>query len=250
MADRVDRSDPDVRESASLPAPYANPWSSLARDLRAVSADLRLRLLELWRRNREGDLSAPGFWPRDLTPLFWPLVLVLPLLLLVAGVLQWQRLHPEPPPPPQVEQLTTTPLPEARLLPEPPAAERPFAPDLIIESDTEIQGQSEPDQEPLPEPQTALPRLDPLLEVLVADDPDDLILAADPRPSSNSVRLLVSEIWEDLPESRRQAQAESWWERLEAEGFSALRIESSDQRLLARTARVGSGMILFDPQNR
>ncbi len=230
MADRSDRSDPGVEESGSLPAPYANPWSSLAQDLRAVAADLRLRLQELWRRNREGDLSTPGFWPRDLAPLFWPLVLVLPALLLAAGVMQWQRLHPEPPPPPQVEQLTTTPLPEARLLPDQPAME--------------------PDPEPAPEPETALPRLDPLLQFLAADDSDGLILAAEPQLSRNSVRLIVSDDWLAWPQARRQALAESWWEQLEAEGFSALTIESSDQRLLARTARVGNGMILFNVEDR
>jgi hypothetical protein len=230
MADRSDRSDPAVEESGSLPAPYANPWSSLAQDLRAVAADLRLRLQELWRRNREGDLSTPGFWPRDLAPLFWPLVLVLPALLLAAGVMQWQRLHPEPPPPPQVEQITTTPLPEARLLPEQPA--------------------TEPAPEPAPEPEAALPRLDPLLQFLAADDSDGLILAAEPQLSRNGVRLLVSDDWLDWPQARRQALAESWWERLEAEGFSALTIESSDQRLLARTARVGNGMILFNVEDR
>jgi len=195
-----------------------------------VAADLRLRLQELWRRNREGDLSTPGFWPRDLAPLFWPLVLVLPALLLAAGVMQWQRLHPEPTPPPQVEQLTTTPLPEARLLPDQPA--------------------TEPDPEPAPEPEAALPRLDPLLQFLAADDSDGLILAAEPQLSRNSVRLLVSDDWLDWPQARRQALAESWWERLEAEGFSALTIESSDQRLLARTARVGNGMILFNVEDR
>jgi len=230
MADRSDRSDPGVEESGSLPAPYANPWSSLAQDLRAVAADLRLRLQELWRRNREGDLSTPGFWPRDLAPLFWPLVLVLPALLLAAGVMQWQRLHPEPPPPPQVEQLTTTPLPEARLLPDQPAME--------------------PDPEPAPEPETALPRLDPLLQFLAADDSDGLILAAEPQLSRNSVRLIVSDDWLAWPQARRQALAESWWEQLEVEGFSALTIESSDQRLLARTARVGNGMILFNVEDR
>jgi hypothetical protein len=230
MADRSDRSDPGVEESGSLPAPYANPWSSLAQDLRAVAADLRLRLQELWRRNREGDLSTPGFWPRDLAPLFWPLVLVLPALLLAAGVMQWQRLRPEPPPPPQVEQLTTTPLPEARLLPDQPAME--------------------PDPEPAPEPETALPRLDPLLQFLAADDSDGLILAAEPQLSRNSVRLIVSDDWLAWPQARRQALAESWWEQLEVEGFSALTIESSDQRLLARTARVGNGMILFNVEDR
>ena len=195
-----------------------------------MAADLRLRLQELWRRNREGDLSTPGFWPRDLAPLFWPLVLVLPALLLAAGVMQWQRLHPEPPPPPQVEQLTTTPLPEARLLPDQPA--------------------TEPDPEPAPEPEAALPRLDPLLQFLAADDSDGLILAAEPQLSRNSVRLLVSDDWLAWPQARRQALAERWWERLEAEGFSALTIESSDQRLLARTARVGNGMILFNVEDR
>jgi len=195
-----------------------------------VAADLRLRLQELWRRNREGDLSTPGFWPRDLAPLFWPLVLVLPALLLAAGVMQWQRLHPEPPPPPQVEQLTTTPLPEARLLPDQPA--------------------TEPDPEPAPEPDAALPRLDPLLQFLAADDSDGLILAAEPQLSRNSVRLLVSDDWLAWPQARRQALAERWRERLEAEGFSALAIESSDQRLLARTARVGNGMILFNVEDR
>lgn len=242
MADRSDRSDPGVEESGSLPAPYANPWSSLAQDLRAVAADLRLRLQELWRRNREGDLSTPGFWPRDLAPLFWPLVLVLPALLLAAGVMQWQRLHPEPPPPPQVEQLTTTPLPEARLLPDQPAMEPVQAP--------APEAAPEPDPEPAPEPETVLPRLDPLLQFLAADDSDGLILAAEPQLSRNSVRLIVSDDWLAWPQARRQALAESWWEQLEIEGFSALTIESSDQRLLARTARVGNGMILFNVEDR
>ena len=141
MADRADRSDSGVPESGSLPAPYANPWSSLAQDLRAVAADLRLRLQELWRRNREGDLSTPGFWPRDLAPLFWPLALALPALLLAAGVMQWQRLHPEPPPHPQVEQLTTTPLPEARLLPDQPATKPVQAP---VQAPAKIQHRNQP----------------------------------------------------------------------------------------------------------
>ncbi len=250
MADRADRSDSGVPESGSLPAPYANPWSSLAQDLRAVAADLRLRLQELWRRNREGDLSTPGFWPRDLAPLFWPLALALPALLLAAGVMQWQRLHPEPPPHPQVEQLTTTPLPEARLLPDQPATKPVQAPVQAPAQDPAPEPAQEPAAAPVLEPEAALPRLDPLLQFLAADDPDGLIFVAEPLLSRNSVRLLVSDDWLDWPHARRQALAESWWERLEAEGFSALTIESSDQRLLARTARVGNGMILFNVDDR
>ena len=61
----------------NLPAPYVSPWREFARNLRSMAADLRLRLQEVWRRNREGDLSVPGFWPQGLAPWFWPLLLVL-----------------------------------------------------------------------------------------------------------------------------------------------------------------------------
>ena len=63
----------DSRPS-ELPASYRNPWEALAEDLRAVVADARLRLREFWRRNGEGNLWRPAWWPRDLAPLFWPLV--------------------------------------------------------------------------------------------------------------------------------------------------------------------------------
>lgn len=71
------------RPATPLPAPYRNPWSGLAEALRAVAADRRLALQRLWRRNRDGELPLPAFWPRDLAPLFWPLVLSVVLALLV-----------------------------------------------------------------------------------------------------------------------------------------------------------------------
>ena len=75
----------DPAGGSNLPAPYRNPWRSLAEALSAVAADSRLRLQELWRRNGEGDLRRPGWWPRDLAPLFWPLLLAAVLTLLAAG---------------------------------------------------------------------------------------------------------------------------------------------------------------------
>ncbi|WP_411867167.1 hypothetical protein [Vulcanococcus limneticus] len=79
--------------STNLPAPYRSPWRALAEDLRAVAASLRLGLQELWRRNGQGDLPRPGPWPRDLAPLFWPLLLALALAaLLLVGVGLGRRL--------------------------------------------------------------------------------------------------------------------------------------------------------------
>jgi hypothetical protein len=75
----------DPAGGSNLPAPYRNPWRSLAEAMSAVAADSRLRLQELWRRNGEGDLRRPGWWPRDLAPLFWPLLLAAVLTLLAAG---------------------------------------------------------------------------------------------------------------------------------------------------------------------
>ena len=77
---------------ANLPAPYRSPWSLLAGDLVAVGADLALRRRELWRRNREGQLPCPRFWPASLAASFWPLVLVLALALLGAGL--WLAARP------------------------------------------------------------------------------------------------------------------------------------------------------------
>ena len=78
----------------NLPAPYVSPWKDLARNLRALWADLGLRARELWRRNREGDLSVPAFWPSDLAPLFWPLVLAFSFALLVSAGVQLNALRP------------------------------------------------------------------------------------------------------------------------------------------------------------
>ncbi|HCA60846.1 MAG TPA: hypothetical protein DEO90_03160, partial [Synechococcales bacterium UBA8647] len=69
-----------------LPVPWSSPWKQLrqdlARDLPAVGSASVLRLRELWRRNREGDLSVPGFWPQALSAWFWPLLLAVALSLL------------------------------------------------------------------------------------------------------------------------------------------------------------------------
>lgn len=77
-------SEPPAREpSRDLPALYQDPWRRLADDLRAVVASLRLRIWELWRRNRQGQVRVPGFWPAELAPLFWPLLLAAALALLL-----------------------------------------------------------------------------------------------------------------------------------------------------------------------
>ena len=90
----------------NLPAPYVSPWKEFARNLRALWADLGLRGRELWRRNREGNLSIPAFWPEELAAWFWPAVVALVLAALVAIAIvikatpRQQASSPPPPPVP------------------------------------------------------------------------------------------------------------------------------------------------------
>jgi hypothetical protein len=82
---------PGARESpgspSQLPAPYVPPWKRLGEDLVATLAWLGLKLRELWRRNGEGALPVPPFWPDRWPQLFWPLALVAVL----ATALAWSR---------------------------------------------------------------------------------------------------------------------------------------------------------------
>lgn len=91
----------DPAGGSNLPAPYRNPWFALADDLRAALADLGLRVRELRRRNGDGSLWRPGWWPAGLAPLFWPLLLALTLAVLVGlalGSTQLLRHQPVPAP--------------------------------------------------------------------------------------------------------------------------------------------------------
>ena len=242
----------DPRDKGALPAPYQSPWEALRRDVPAALADLRLRGRELWRRNWEGDLSSPGFWPQNLAPLFWPLLLVLVLAVLILGVMQLKAalapgIGPEPA---GIERILTTPLPEARPLvatpeslpSEPVASESSIAADPIA-------------AEPVPaEPEIPVLQVTPLMRLLEEVDrdaavPRGLLMTAQPVPARNGAVLTLDvQRWMGLSPSNRLERAEAWWQQLQEEGYEDLTLEDASQHLLARPSRVGNGMIVFDPQ--
>ena len=255
--------DPSSSDERSLPAPYQSPWAALREDIPAAVADLRLRLQELWRRNREGDLSTPGFWPTDLAPLFWPVVLALTLIVLALGVIQLTLAlqATDDTPPAGIETIRTTPLPEARPLradPEPSLAAsqlpgQPMAQELDPPSLRSDEAPAQPESpEPEPSPPPTL-QVDPLLSLLAQADadvsvPEGLLLAARPLPERNAAVLVLDAVlWEGLSPTSRRSSAEMWWHMLDDQGYDAITLEDADHRLLARPARVGGGMIMFDP---
>jgi len=247
LAPDQDQVEDEVPTTRDLPAPYVSPWSEAGRTLVALVADCRLRAQELWRRNREGSLSVPAFWPRDLAPSFWPLVLVLPLIVLVGVVVLLTATPTELIPPPatstEVPVVETTPMDDPVV--EPPMSE-PAAPEP----------DPDPDPEPVPpenpvvpvEPAAAVAPEDPLLTLLQKNQEDrELLLAVEPVADSDFVRLRLSrERWGAIDSDQREHVAERWQNRLLEAGFDRLDLVDDSDQLLGRSALVGSGIILLN----
>ena len=221
-----------------LPVPWSSPWKQLrqdlARDLPAVGSASVLRLRELWRRNREGDLSVPGFWPQALSAWFWPLLLAVALSLLSLPLL----LGRGPTPAPAV--VLEKPLPVEQQLqqafePTPPAPQPLPA--------------AEPEVDPLPLPAEPLVSLDPLLALLEEGSTADLIASIHPLPDQGVLELTPSDGFATLSTSARQQQADHWLDLSRSIGYDNLQLVDATGKLVGRSAQVGEGMILWNLAN-
>lgn len=239
-----------------LPAPYRNPWRNLADDLRAVVADLRLRLQELWRRNGQGTLWRPTWWPADLAPLFWPLLLVLMLVLVgvasAGAVVALRRGEVAPLPPAGDVVVASEPEAEPEALVEPERGNE-------TETETETELEREPavltpavPVEPWPAPEAPAAEQqppDPLAELLQRPEADELLLSARVLPDQLSLVLELSPRFQALPVSEQQHRAEQWLQWAQELGYDHLELRDPGAVLLARDALVGGGMIVLNPSS-
>jgi hypothetical protein len=240
------------QEPGNLPAPYVSPWLEFARNLQALFADLQLRAQELWRRNGEGDLSVPGFWPRNLASIFWPVVLAFVVAVPLAGLRWWQSAHPTP-----AEPVPAVVASDARPDGVGPAD---VLPEMVVPGSRLPEPLITPQPQPALEPEPTLldfqdpplPELDlnPLLDLFLdGSAPEGLLASATPQPAQNRLVLQVSDAWTSLGPSVRTSIAEDWQQRSRDLGYSSLQLVDGQQTLLGRSARVGSGMILFEPKS-
>ena len=88
----------------------------------------------------------------------------------------------------------------------------------------------------------------PLAE-LVGADPPAWALALEQRPAEGVLRLRLAGGYGALPLAERRSLAERWLERARELGYERLELVDPAGRLLARPARVGSGMILLDAES-
>ena len=250
-------------KGAPLPVPYENPWGLLVRDGRAVAASIRLQARELWRRNRQGDLGRPGFWPKDLAPLFWPLALALALGLLTFLVVGGAKLIAPGPagvgPPAGVapaaevrpatlesETLASPTLNPEALEPEPlePGAAEPMAAERLAAEES-LAAESPAAESPAAES----PGPDPLEAAMAQVDPGHWIRAIAADPERGTLQLVLVAPFTALSEAQQLQQAESWQTQAQALGFDRLELTDRQGRPIGRQARVGSGMILLTPQH-
>ena len=198
-----------------------------------MAADLRLRIQEIWRRNREGDLSVPGFWPQGLVPWFWPLILVLLLGLVVLLPGRFTRSR--------AGDLPGVVVP-------PVQSSKPLSASASASASTPDSASSaEPPAQTVAEPPPAVPPLDPLLELLQEPDAASQLLVS-ARPDGQALQLVLelSDRWSALPLAMRKQLAEDWQQRSSELGYEQLTLVDAADRLLGRSARVGVGMILYD----
>lgn len=263
----------------ALPAPYAPPWKRLGEDLLATLAWLRLRARELWRRNREGTLPVPFFWPRQWPQLFWPLAMagVLFMALALARPLlnnaASQRVPVALEPPPLAESQPSEPAIPSPAAPEPAlevGAENPAAlnnelSNLLEATSPAAQPEQTPGGDgPVPKdsarlssaeggigmeaPPTEAPTAEELLAAeWQAVDPEGLIKAIRTEPGTGTVTLQLLDPFLALPLPKRQQWAELWQQQGTNSGYSHLRLADGTGRLLGRTAEVGTGVILLQP---
>jgi hypothetical protein len=89
--------------------------------------------------------------------------------------------------------------------------------------------------------------LNPLLDLFLdGSAPEGLLVSATPQPAQNRLVLQVSDAWVSLGPSLRASISDEWQQRSRDLGYSSLQFVDGQGKLLARTARVGSGMILFE----
>jgi len=259
-----------------LPVPYEDPWRRLANDLVAVVAAGSLKARELWRLNGEGSLARPAIWPSSLASLFWPCLLGLVLVLaLVVGL--GSRLPGRPagsnslPTPDSVEVDQARPssfqaegkadadgnaglggLGPQNLVPDGAAAEGSAPRDASI-PDPAPEAPATPNPTPNPTPNSitvpdvAVPEIPPLvLSDLVGPEPPLWMLELQDRPAEGLLRLRLAGGYRELPLAERRSLAEQWLERSRELGYERFELVDRQGRLLARPARVGSGMILLD----
>lgn len=208
-----------------------------------------LRSQELWRRNRQGSLWTPPWWPSDLAPLFWPALALVLAALLGSALVFFMRVWPSAPDPAAPAALVESapePQQSSELTNDPALIE---APSLVEEPPVEPTQSLEPSE---PETSALEPEAlegpyapDPLLELVQRPEADGLLVQAEGLPDQSLLILQVRPAFPALTPQEQQRRAELWQLWADQLGYEHLELRDSRSGLIARDALVGEGMIVL-----
>ena len=163
----------------------------------------------------------------------------------MAGLRWWQSAHPPVAESKPAAVAFDQRVPNA-ILPETVVPE-PLLPEPLITPQPQPALAPEPTLFDVEDPPLPVLDLNPLMDLFLdGSAPEGLLASATPQPTQNRLVLQVTEAWSSLAPSARTSISEDWQRRSLNLGYSSLQLVDGQEKLLARSARVGSGMIMFD----
>ena len=205
-----------------------------------------LRSRELLRRNRQGSLWTPPWWPSDLAPLFWPALALFLAALLGSALVLLLRVWPSAPDPAAPAEVVQS-APELQQSSEPISdPEVAQAPALVEQPPVQPIEPSDADAVDLePEEFEGPYAPDPLLELVQRPEADGLLVQAEGVADQSLLILQVRPAFPALTPQEQQRRAEVWQLWANQLGYEHLELRDSRSGLIARDALVGEGMIVL-----
>ena len=223
-----------------LPAPYVSPWFNLANNFIAIGSYLKLKVIELNRRNYENDLPTPYFLNKSMSVYFWPTLLLILFIIITSFFFVWNFDLSHDPKTVQSKITSQSVVASSEDI----SLVNSFTKKISMDSNPLVMDLSEHFQFSPYEP-------DPnLIGLLISGDAfteieKNLFIGADRTSLDNAIVLKISSTWRNLDITTQQQVLKKLNDRSEEFGYGALYVIDEDNQLLARKSRVGTGMLLL-----
>ncbi len=219
-----------------LPSTYISPWALLIRDLKAALADLKLRLMRVFRHNKEGDLPTPNFWPYSYSSYFWPFLILFTLLCIALSILFFTRRVPD-------TNFPATSLKQTNSIKSLNKASSFKTNEKLI-----YQSVQKPQDQSFSIRKDSLKEDDEIRMILNdnIDQLQDKISFVDKNSLNNGLILGVNKFWSDLDVLEKEIIVNSLYENIKQIGYEKFEIRSESGEILARGPRIGNQMIIFE----
>ena len=223
-----------------LPAPYISPWLNLGNNFIAIGSYLKLKVIELNRRNYQNDLPTPYFLNKSVAVYFWPTLLLTPFIIITFYLCLWNiDLSHDP-------KIVESKITDKSVLasPEDVSLVNSFTKKISIDPNPLVIDLPEYFQFSPYEPDPSF------IALLVSGDAftqieKNLFIGADRTTLDNAVVLKISSTWRNLDITSQQLVLQKLNDRSEEFGYGSLYVIDEDNHLLARKSRVGTGMLLL-----